>query len=188
MKRPFYLMVILPLLLSLVSCLGSGGYEIEITTEYGDVFQAICNNDFQKKWRLKVDGDDLFAIQEQMDRTEIKGIWNDDSLRCYLIGTTIIYKRTSDTNFHYFDNNLADNEFLFPVIKSHLLINSVFIYRYFDYFFQNDYDNTIFMLRNLSDKNYDALHSYGISDITPVRGSLTDFAIKELKKIEEATQ
>lgn len=147
------------------SCGDGYSYNEKIKTEYGDIFTITCT-DFQHKWQISYGNNNSFYTRLQIYNEEdgIIGIWNTDELRCYLVGSVIIFRQGDSETFERFDEDLSANSDMVPVVKSILLKNNIIMETYVEYFIRNFPSETIEMLENFRSHKYDTLTEYGLTE------------------------
>ncbi len=158
-----YLIFLLSIIMTVLSSCSSI-HEKTIVTEYGDEFQ-ITYDDYLKKCSIH-QNNSRFSTRiygGNLD-TKIIGIWNTDKLRCYLVGSVIIFRKTDSETFERFDEDLSANEDMIPVVKSILLKNNTIMETYLEYFIENFSVETIKMLEDFTSHKYDTLNEYGLTE------------------------
>ena len=157
--------ILLVVMLTMFSSCGDGySYNEKIETEYGDVFTITCT-DFQYKWQISYENNSFYTrLQIYNEEDGIIGIWNTDELRCYLVGSVIIFRKTNSETFERFDEDLSANEDMIPVVKSILLKNNTIMETYLEYFIENFPAKTIKMLEDFTSHKYDTLTEYGLTE------------------------
>lgn len=166
MKKSIIVVCLIFLLSIIMTILSSCSsiHEKNISTEYGDEFKIIYDDYLTKcsitqnnsRFSTRIDGGNL--------DTKIIGIWNTDELRCYLVGSVIIFRQGDSETFERFDEDLSANSDMVPVIKSILLKNNTIMETYLEYFIENFPAKTIKMLEDFTSHKYDTLTEYGLTE------------------------
>ncbi len=131
------------------------------TTEYGDTFRVTCD-DYLHNITITDEKDFHTVVQYFNEDEGFITIYNDNKIRCYLAGNTIIYYN-SQSVCERFNGDLSSKPEMISVVKSILLHNNAIFQEYLPFFLETDRSETLEMLQNLVDGNYDMLSAYGIT-------------------------
>ena len=126
------------------------GDEFRITHDRGDIFILFTGSD--ERYRIGVDANKSSSLE---------GVWDENGLRCYLMGGTIVYRKFPANNFERLGYSFDDLDFMIPVVKSVLLRNNSILWNYGSIFLCICEDETVEMLRNFIAGEYHQLEDYG---------------------------